>query len=74
MIPSRRKMDYSRALEIISKNNCAVLSTVSKDLEPYGCVVNYFYIENENAIYFHSKKLGKKISNIKKIKMYRYLF
>lgn len=65
MIPENRKMEYSRAIEIIKENNCGILSTVSLDAVPYGCAINYFYIEEDNALYFHTKRVGTKMENIK---------
>ena len=66
MIPEKRKMEYSRALEIIKKNDCAILSTASLEAVPFGCAINYFYVEEDNALYFHTKRLGTKMDNIKK--------
>lgn len=65
MIPEKRKMEYSRAIDIIKKNECGILSTASLEAVPYGCAINYFYIEEDNALYFHTKRVGTKISNIK---------
>ena len=65
MIPENRKMAYSRAIEIIKENDYGILSTASLDAIPYGCAINYFYIEEDNAIYFHTKRVGTKMENIK---------
>lgn len=65
MIPEKRKMEYSRAIEIIKKNDYGILSTASLNAVPYGCAINYFYIENDNALYFHTKRVGTKMDNIK---------
>ena len=65
MIPEKRKMEYSRALEIIKKNDYGILSTASLEAVPDGCAINYFYVEEDNALYFHTKKVGIKMDNIK---------
>ena len=39
MIPESRKMEFSRAIEIIKNNNCGILSTSSLDAIPYGCAI-----------------------------------
>ena len=64
MIPSR-KMDNERAIEILKNAEYGILSTSSDSNIPYGVAVNYFYVAEENALYFHSKRVGKKIENIK---------
>lgn len=64
-MPEKRKMEYSRAIEIIKKNDYGILSTASLESVPYGCAINYFYIEKDNALYFHTKKVGTKMNNIK---------
>lgn len=65
MIPAHRRMNEERALEILKNNKYGVLSTTSKDNIPYGVAINYFYVEEENCLYFHTKKVGTKIDNIK---------
>lgn len=65
MIPISRKLEETKAMEILKTAKYAVLSTSSKDNIPYGIAINYFYIEEENCLYFHTKKVGTKIDNIK---------
>lgn len=65
MIPINRRMNELRATEILKNSEYAVLSTVSKDNIPYGVAINYFYVEEEKSLYFHTKKVGTKIDNIK---------
>lgn len=65
MIPINRRMDKLREIEILKNSEYAVLSTSSKDNIPYGVAINYFYVEEENCLYFHTKKVGTKIDNIK---------
>lgn len=64
MITINRKMDDKRAIEILKNAKYGILSTSSNNI-PYGVAVNYFYVSEENSIYFHSKKIGNKIKNIK---------
>ena len=63
--PNDRKMDDKRAIEILKNAEYGILSTSSKSNIPYGVAVNYFYVPEENSIYFHSKRDGNKIENIK---------
>lgn len=65
MIPINRRMEELRAIEILKDSEYAVLSTSSKDNIPYGVAINYFYVEEENCLYFHTKRVGTKIDNIK---------
>lgn len=65
MIPINRRMNELRANEILKNSEYAVLSTVSKNSIPYGVAINYFYVEEEKCLYFHTKKVGTKIDNIK---------
>lgn len=60
-----RKMEKSRAIEILKNSKYGILSTSSKDNVPYGVAINYYYNKDENAIYFHTKRVGNKIENIK---------
>ena len=65
MIPISRRMDEKRKIEILKNSEYGVLSTSSYDNIPYGVAINYFYVEEENCLYFHTKKVGNKIENIK---------
>lgn len=40
MIPENRKIEYSRAIDIIKENTYGTLSTSSLDAVPYGCAIN----------------------------------
>lgn len=57
MIPKKRRMEYSRAIEIIKKNEYGVLSTSSLESVPYGCAINYFYIEDEKLSILGEQKI-----------------
>lgn len=65
MIPINRRMNEQRAIEILNSSEYAVLSTSSKDGIPYGVAINYYYAKEENCLYFHTKKSGTKMENIK---------
>lgn len=58
-------MEHEKAIEILKNSKYGILSTSSKDNIPYGVAINYFYNEKENAVYFHTKRIGTKINNIK---------
>lgn len=65
MIPINRRMNNERAIEILKKSKYGILSTSSKDNIPYGVAINYYYDEKENSIFFHTKRVGNKIENIR---------
>lgn len=65
MIPINRRMEEARTIEILKTSEYGILSTSSKDHIPYGVAINYLYAEDENCLYFHTKKIGTKIDNIK---------
>ena len=57
-----REMDRDFALSIVDKCEYAVLGTLNKDNTPYCIPVTI--VRNENSIYFHCAKSGKKIDNL----------
>lgn len=58
-----RIIDPEDAIELLNKEEYGVLSTVGQDGVAYGVPLNYVY--KENALYFHSAKVGHKLDNIK---------
>ncbi len=63
MKPTRR-MPHEDAVNILKNGKFGVLSTVSEDGTPYGVPINYYYVEEEHAVYFHCAVKGRKIENI----------
>lgn len=57
-----REIGTHEALELLSKCEYGVISTVGKDGQPYGVPVSYAY--RDNCIYFHCALDGHKIDNI----------
>jgi len=57
-----REIGTHEALELLSKCEYGVLSTVGIDGQPYGVPVSYAY--KDNCIYFHCALDGHKIENI----------
>lgn len=60
-----RHMSDEDAVQVVLNGKYGVLSTASKDAEPYGVAVNYVYVPGDNALYFHCQLKGRKISNMK---------
>lgn len=58
-----RKIEKNQSIDMLSKSNYGVLSTVDDNGQPYGMPLNYVYIED--AIYFHCATEGHKLDNIK---------
>lgn len=65
MIIAKRKMPIEQAYEILKSSSYGVLSVASKDGIPYGVPLNYFYVEEDNALYFHGLFMGRKTDYIK---------
>ncbi|MDU7337496.1 MAG: pyridoxamine 5'-phosphate oxidase family protein [Clostridium sp.] len=64
MRPSRR-MSQEEAEQLLHEGTHGVLSVATKQGEPYGVPLNYFYMPEEQAIYFHCFVKGRKIEYLK---------
>lgn len=62
--PSRR-MPREDAVNLLKEGTYGVLSVATKEGIPYGVPINYFYVPEENAIYFHSLIRGRKLDFLK---------
>ena len=63
MISPNQVLTSEEIKMILNSSEWGVLST-SNDNFPYGVPVNYVYIEEDNALYIHGGKEGKKLNNI----------
>jgi hypothetical protein len=61
-----RLLSDADARQILKAGQYGVLSTVSPDGTPYGVPLNYYYDEEENAVFFHCATQGQKLDNIAK--------
>lgn len=59
---SDREITIQEAKEILDHAEYGIMSTVSKDGQPYGLPLNYAY--KNDGIYFHCATSGHKIENI----------
>lgn len=59
-----RAISREQALEILQRCNYGILSTADAQGTPYGVPLNYCYLPEENCIFFHCAKKGKKLFNI----------
>jgi nitroimidazol reductase NimA-like FMN-containing flavoprotein (pyridoxamine 5'-phosphate oxidase superfamily) len=59
---SDRAIDTFEAINLLSRCEYGVLSTIGKGSQPYGVPLSFVY--KDNTIYFHSAKVGHKIENI----------
>lgn len=64
MSKPERRISREEAIKILKNGHYGVLSTVSPDGQPYGVPVNYCYSEEENCIFFHCFRMGKKLDNL----------
>lgn len=60
----KQQLTDAQTKEILKKTRRGVLSVIGDDDYPYGIPINYYYDEDDNAIYFHSAKEGHKIDAI----------
>lgn len=65
MIRPNRKMPQEDAYRVLREGRYGVLSMSAKDGTPYGVPLNYFYVPEENAIFFHCSTKGRKIDCLK---------
>ena len=56
-----REMSREYGLAVIDKSNFGVVSMIEENNEPYGIPLSI--IREENTLYFHSAKEGKKVNN-----------
>lgn len=61
----KQQLSEDACLEILKKEPRGVLSMMGDDGYPYGIVMNQFYDEKNNKIYFHCAKEGKKIDALR---------
>jgi len=64
MSTQKRFITEEQARAILMNAPVGVLSTVSPDGRPYGVPVHYCYAQEENCVFFHCAKTGRKIDNI----------
>ncbi|MBE5959138.1 MAG: pyridoxamine 5'-phosphate oxidase family protein [Lachnospiraceae bacterium] len=60
----KQQLTDAQTKEILKNTRRGVLSVIGDDDYPYGIPINYYYDEDDNAIYFHSAKEGHKIDAI----------
>ena len=62
----KQQLSNAQAKELLKNTKRGVLCVLGDDDYPYGIPINYYYDENDHAIYFHSAKEGHKIDAIKR--------
>lgn len=62
----KQQLSIDECKEILKSSKRAVLSMSGDYGYPYGVPVDYYYDENDDAIYIHSAKEGHKIDALKK--------
>ena len=60
-----RRMSQEDARRVLRQGEYAVLSTAAADGRPYGVPVNYVYVEERQALYFHCARAGRKLDNLR---------
>ena len=59
-----RLLPESEARRILKSGQYGVMSAISPDGTPYGVPLNYYYDEDENALFFHCATRGLKLDSI----------
>ena len=59
-----RLLPESEARQILKAGKCGVMSMISPEGMPYGVPLNYYYDDDENAIFFHCALEGRKLNSI----------
>lgn len=59
-----RLLPEKNARQILKAGQFGVMSAVSPDGIPYGVPLNYYYDEQENALFFHCATQGRKLECI----------
>ena len=62
----KQKLSDEECMEILKSEPRGVLSLIGDDDYPYGMPMNFLYIPEDNAIYFHGGRKGHKIDAIRK--------
>lgn len=62
---AKRKMSDEDARALLEQGTWGILSTAAADGLPYGVPLNYVYLPEENALYFHCANIGRKLDNLK---------
>ncbi len=62
---AKQELSITQCKEILKEEWRGILSLKGDDDYPYGVPMNFYYDENDNAIYFHSAKEGHKVDAIK---------
>ena len=62
----KQKLNIDECIDILVNHKRGVLSVNGDDGYPYCFPMNYYYNEIDNAIYFHSGKIGHKIDSLRK--------
>jgi nitroimidazol reductase NimA-like FMN-containing flavoprotein (pyridoxamine 5'-phosphate oxidase superfamily) len=64
-MPNNRKATPQQAEEFLKEGTYGVLSLALLEGTPYGVPLNYVYVPEDGAIYFHCARQGKKIDMIR---------
>lgn len=59
-----RLLPEDQARQILKSAQYGILSTIMPDGTPYGIPLNYYYDEEENAIFFHCAMTGLKLDSL----------
>lgn len=59
-------LDEKECKELLNKLKRGILSVTGDEGVPYGVPLDYFYSEEENALYFHGAKEGHKVDSLRR--------
>lgn len=61
---TERAMTQDDAVKLLEEGRMGVLSMVGGNGVPYGVPLNYCYLREENAVFFHCANQGRKMDNL----------
>ena len=61
MLRKKQQLTQEACIEILKKEPRGVLSVLGDDGYPYGMPMNHYYCEEDENIYFHSDKNGRRV-------------
>lgn len=62
----KQQLELDECKKLLKNTRRATIAVNGDDGYPYSVPINYFYDENDNAIYFHSALVGHKVDAIKR--------
>lgn len=66
LVRKKQQLTEEECVAVLKNEKRGVLAVLGDEDYPYALPMDYFYDEEENAIYFHGSRKGHKIDSLKK--------